>query len=198
MPRAMTYVRTSEEIGDVEQSLFEVYAASYRMYEWGGHYQDPVQLATTPFVQRPAGNKLMCDTQRGDIVIFPNFTLAFANMNDLHLVLRTWGLKGITAYFHAIDLTFSQQETGAYEFLTELVEFEKEMVAWTCPVEVTNDLIWAIAYPMKQRGLTHEKIAAELNKQNIRTVNGCTWTLHTMRNWYHRNSKTRRPAPAAV
>jgi hypothetical protein len=205
----MIYVRMptkwKKDLEAIEETLAAETLYKFNLsHEFGGNYRDEITQAITPFVQRPGGNRLMVDARRGDIVIFKSFALAFANIMDLHLTLKTWSVRGVTAYFHDLGLTVSESEPGAFEFLSDLVTFEKEMAAWRCPISISRDLIWEFVGPMRERGLTDREIAHELNQKGIKGCIGQMWNQNNMRafrNDYLQQKKKRQendePLPCA-
>lgn len=202
MQRAMIYVRMptkwKKDLEEVEYRLSRdaFYGKFNLTHQFGGNYRDEVTTAITPLVQRPGGNKLMVDARRGDIVIFQSFTLGFANIVDLHTTLKTWQLRGVTAYFHDLDLTVSDSEPGAYEFLSDLVKFEKDMASWRLPAALSNDLLWEIIGPMRERGMTDRLIAHALNEQGIKGFMGQMWNAHNMRAWRFRYRQSQKEESA--
>lgn len=192
----MIYIRqpTAKKIDleELERELTDVYKSSYIAYEFGGVYTDTVDTAATAFAYRPNAIKVLVEAQRGDLVIFKNFELAFAGMFDMHSVLNKWYLKGVSTYFKHIDMACSRDDNGAYVFLSELVEFENKLKDWKCPVEATNETLWGIICPLREKGFKSAEIAKKLNEQGLRNSSGQKWNANSVRAWYSRTARDRK------
>lgn len=195
MPRAFTYIRLPDKNAiaavlsehDLQVGLHNIYCDKFGMeYRTCETFSDNYTFAVTPFAQRPGGNQVMVQAQRGDLVIFYEFALAFASLQDMLTTWQTWDARGVSSYYHDLDLTVSATDQGALVFLNQLMQFHDTMTNWKTPKRLSNEQIYALINPMKERGLTYAMIAEELNARNFRMLKGSKWNKTNLRIWYNR------------
>lgn len=192
MPKAMIYVREPESetiaIDTVHELLKRAYETEFSAtYRFGGYYHDLMALASIDFAQRPGANKLMVESQRGDLVIFQDFTHTFANTSDMLSVLRAWNSINVSAYFNFMGLMVSNDEPGAVDFLHEILTFQTFMANWKLPKRPTHEQFHDVLKHMLAKGMGYTAIAKELDRRGFRNSYGKKWYAPALYMWCKRN-----------